>query len=133
MMAETDGFTRLTGVRDTVGVTLNAAFQIDHSSVMHRRECFEKVGGWDESAPMRAGDAGFWNRLNASGYAFYPIEVPMDCHRYNEQSVTWKIDHPEKQPNYYPPYDDQGNKRTIKNAADCGWSAIEDPIPQNQS
>lgn len=25
---------------------------------------------------------------------------------------------------YFPPYDDLGNKRTIKNAVDCGWSAI---------
>jgi spore maturation protein CgeD len=95
LMEEKDGITRLTGVRDTVGVTVNAAQRIDHSSVMHRRECFEKVGGWDESAPMRYGDAGFFTRLNAAGYAFYPIAIPMDVHRYNDQSVTWKIDHHE--------------------------------------
>jgi len=133
MMSEEDGVTCLTGVRDTVGVTLEAAYKIDHSSVMHRRECFEKVGGWDEEAPMRAGDACFWTRLNRAGYAFYPLQVPTDCHRYNSESVTYLIDHPEKAPHYYPPYDDQGNKRTVKNAVDCGWSSIEDPVSQNQS
>jgi len=95
LMEEKDGITRLTGVRDTVGVTVNAAQRIDHSSVMHRRECFEKVGGWDESAPMRYGDAGFFTRLNSAGYAFYPIAIPMDVHRYNDQSVTFLIDHTE--------------------------------------
>jgi glycosyltransferase involved in cell wall biosynthesis len=131
MMEERDGLTVLTGVRDTVGVTLNAACQIDHSSVMHRRECFEKVGGWDEAAPMRYGDAYFFKRLNAAGYAFYPLQVPTDCHRYNSESVTYKIDHPEPKaqsddphaPHFYPPYDDLGNKRTINNAVDAGWSA----------
>lgn len=32
---------------------------------------------------------------------------------------------------YYPPYDDLGNKRTITNAVDCGWSAIEDTVSQD--
>lgn len=95
LMEERDGVTVLTGVRDTVGVTLQAAMQVDHSSVMHRRECFEKVGGWDEAAPMRYGDAYFWKRLNAAGYAFYPLDAPTDCHRYNSESVTYKIDNPE--------------------------------------
>lgn len=28
-------------------------------------------------------------------------------------------------PHYFAPYDDQGNKRTINNAVDAGWSAID--------
>ena len=28
-------------------------------------------------------------------------------------------------PHYFPPFDDSGNKRTIDNAVDCGWSAID--------
>lgn len=91
LMNDADGVTRLCGVRDTVGVCTDAAQKIDHSSVMHRRECFEKVGGWDEAAPMRYGDAAFWTRLNNAGYAFYPVQVPTDCHRFNDQSVTHKI------------------------------------------
>lgn len=31
-----------------------------------------------------------------------------------------------KEPDYFPPFDDLGNKRTIMNAADAGWSAIEE-------
>ncbi len=27
-----------------------------------------------------------------------------------------------KKPGYFPPFDDLGNRRTIKNAVDCGWS-----------
>jgi glycosyltransferase involved in cell wall biosynthesis len=122
MMEERGGVTFLTGVRDTVGVTKDAPFHVDHSSVMHRRECFEKVGGWDENAPMRSGDAFFWARLHKAGYAFYPIEAPLDCHRYNDQSVSYLIDH---EVPMYPPYDDLGNKRTIKNAVDCDYSAID--------
>lgn len=104
---------------------------VDHSSVMHRRECFEKAGGWDENAPMRFGDAYFWLRLQNAGYKFHCIPEVLDVHRFNPHSVTWKIDHPEAQEtdphasHYFPPYDDLGNRRTIKNAVDAGWSAIE--------
>ena len=123
LLIEEEGITRLAGVRDTVGVCRQAAQRIDHSSVMHRRECFEKVGGWDESAPMRYGDAYFWARLNAAGYAFHPVPAPMDCHRYNPESVTYKIDHPEAA--QYPPYDDQGNKRLVKSGVDPVFSAVD--------
>lgn len=95
MLIEEGGVTRLAGVRDTVGVTMNAVQRVDHSSVMHRRECFEKAGGWDEGAPMRYGDAYFWQRLHDAGYAFHPLPAPTDCHRYNPLSVTHRIDHPE--------------------------------------
>jgi GT2 family glycosyltransferase len=63
---------------------------------MHRRECFERAGGWDEQAPMRYGDAYFWNRLIASGYQFHHIPEVLDVHRFHKRSLTWKIDHPEE-------------------------------------
>lgn len=109
-------------VRPNIGRTFSAAQQIDHSSVMHRRGCFEAVGGWDETAPMRYGDAHFWTRLNSAGYAFVPlpVDVPTDCHRYNVLSVTHKIDHP-----VYPPYDDLGNRRLVNNAVDPVYSAVD--------
>lgn len=66
---------------------------VDHSSVMHRRECFEKVGGWDENAPPRYGDAYFWMRLQAAGYKFHCIPEVLDVHRFNRESITWKEDH----------------------------------------
>ena len=68
---------------------------VDHSSVMHRRECFEKAGGWDENAPMRYGDMYFWQRLQAAGYKFHCIPEVLDAHRFNPHSVSWKLDHPE--------------------------------------
>ncbi len=86
----------LWGQTRNAGATLTEAAQkVDHSSVMHRRECFNKAGGWDEQAPMRYGDAYFWTRLNKAGYLFVPLGGPPgDCHRFNHESVTWKIDHP---------------------------------------
>ena len=121
LLTETDGVTRLSGVRDTVGATLAASQQVDHSSVMHRRECFDTVGGCDEDAPMRYGDAYFWTRLNAAGYLFHPVPAPMDAHRYNSESVTFKIDNPVPT---YPPYDDMGNRRLSNNAVDPNYSAV---------
>lgn len=55
------------------GVTRQPAGRINHNSVMHRRECFEKVGGWDEQSHGRYGDAAFFNRL-AEHWDFYPID-----------------------------------------------------------
>lgn len=70
------------------------AGSVDHSSVMHRRECFEAAGGWDENAPARYGDAYFWNRLQKAGYKFHCIPEVLDCHRFNQESLSWKLDHP---------------------------------------
>ena len=67
---------------------------VDHSSVMHRRECFEKAGGWDEAAPPRYGDMYFWQRLQAAGYKFHCIPEVLDAHRFNPHSISWKEDHP---------------------------------------
>lgn len=68
---------------------------VDHSSVMHRRECFKKAGGWDENAPPRYGDAYFWIRLQNAGYKFHCIPEVLDVHRFNRESITWKEDHPQ--------------------------------------
>jgi glycosyltransferase involved in cell wall biosynthesis len=103
------------------GSTEQPMGRVDHSSLMHRRECFEKVGGWDESAPMRYGDAFFWKRLLDAGYKFNGIQQVLDVHRFNKESVTWKEEHKED----YPPFDDMGNKRTIESGVDAGWSMIE--------
>ena len=94
LITELEGKTYLSHVRD--GDEKQPAGTVDHSSVMHRRECFEKAGGWDEAAPMRYGDAHFWKRLIAAGYQFHHIPEILDVHRFNNQSVTYKIDHPEE-------------------------------------
>jgi glycosyltransferase involved in cell wall biosynthesis len=122
------------------GSTEQPMGRVDHSSLMHKRECFEKVGGWDESAPMRYGDAFFWKRLLDAGYKFNGIQQVLDVHRFNKESVTWKEEHPMTvqespchgrcdhmggHPMPYPPIDDMGNKRTIESGVDAGWSAME--------
>ena len=99
ILQESEGSWLMGKVRKTVGVTLHGEQQIDHSSVMHTRECFEKVGGWDEQAPMRYGDAYFWEKLNKAGYLFYPIPLVMDVHRYHHLSYTYSLDHPEEKLN----------------------------------
>jgi len=78
-----------------LGNLASPAGTVDHSSVIHRRECFEKAGGWDENAPARYGDAYFWLRLQNAGYKFHCIPEVLDVHRFNEHSLTWKLDHPE--------------------------------------
>lgn len=80
------------GVR--TGDPTRPAGTVDHSSVMHRRECFEKAGGWDVDAPPRYGDAYFWIRLQRAGFQFHFIPELLDIHRFNRHSITWLEDHP---------------------------------------
>lgn len=87
-----DKVTWLQAVRE--GSEDQPAGSVDHSSVMHRRECFEQAGGWDENAPPRYGDAYFWNRLQQAGYKFHCIPEVLDAHRFNPHSISWKEDHP---------------------------------------
>jgi glycosyltransferase involved in cell wall biosynthesis len=86
---------KITHSREVQVCVDQASFRIDHSSVLHRREVFEKVGGWDENLKSwRVGDAAFWVKLNDAGYKFYLVgEYPTDVHRYNELSVSYALDH----------------------------------------
>lgn len=59
--------------------------RVNHNSIMHRRGCFEAVGGWVENAPARLGDAYFFARLNQK-YAFYPIDCVGEIMRMGEQN-----------------------------------------------
>ena len=59
--------------------------RVNHNSIMHRRECFEAVGGWVENAPARLGDAFFFARLNQK-YAFHPIDCVGEIMRMGEQN-----------------------------------------------
>lgn len=75
-------------MREAPPITWHAAMRVDHSSVMHYRECFDKAGGWDEDASTIAcGDAAFWRRLNEH-WPFYGIDEVLDVHRFNERSVN---------------------------------------------
>lgn len=79
-----------------IGSEDQPAGTVDHSSVMHRRECFDAAGGWDETCPPRYGDAYFWIRLQQAGFKFHCIPEVLDAHRFNPHSISWKEDHPEQ-------------------------------------
>lgn len=66
-------------------------FRVDHSSVMHRRECFEKCGFWD-TQDLRAADAWYWKKLAENGFLFYPIMEVLDVHCFHSGSISSKID-----------------------------------------
>jgi spore maturation protein CgeD len=63
----------------------NAPYKVNHNSIMHRRECFDAVGGWVENAPARLGDAYFFARLNQK-WPFYPIDAVGEVMRMGEQN-----------------------------------------------
>jgi glycosyltransferase involved in cell wall biosynthesis len=85
----------MNGVTVRKGNPDQPAGTVDHSSVMHRRECFTAAGGWDENAPPRYGDAYFWGRLQNAGYRFHCIPEVLDAHRFNPHSISWKEDYPD--------------------------------------
>jgi spore maturation protein CgeD len=117
--------------RDLAGITRDPAFKIDHNSVMHRRHCFDIVGGWDETKPARLGDAFFFQRL-AAEWPFYPVDCIGEVHRLGTHTGwSGKEALPKEQllpgapAGYdYPEIDDQGNCRTIQSGVDPGWSRI---------
>lgn len=77
--------------RSHQGILEDAWNKVDHNSVLHTRESFDDVGGWDD-APERwkAADAYFWRRLTNRGYKFFPVNTtdrPTDAKRLHDQSV----------------------------------------------
>lgn len=81
------------GVRPANEVLSDAYCRVDHSSVMHVKSAAERVGGWDESPEhWRIADAVFWRRLNQAGHAFHPIPEVLDVHRFNDLSVSARLD-----------------------------------------
>lgn len=87
-----DGSTVSGEVRKAEAVLDNADCVVDHSSVMHRREPFFEVGGW-ETAPEHWGhaDGVFWEKLGKAGYKFYPINELLDVHVYHPGSWTKQL------------------------------------------
>ncbi|MCX5748937.1 MAG: glycosyltransferase [Candidatus Saganbacteria bacterium] len=76
-----------TGIRETVGVTFEAGGNVDHNSIMHRKSCSDKVGGWDEGRQCwDNADEYFFKKLNKH-WPFYPIEEVLDEHRLHKNSM----------------------------------------------
>lgn len=72
-------------MRGPFGVISNPAGHVNHNSVMHRSECFEKVGGWVEDAPARLGDAYFFAKLSTI-WPFHPVDIIGEIMRMGEQN-----------------------------------------------
>jgi spore maturation protein CgeD len=59
--------------------------RVNHNSIMHRRACFDAVGGWVENAPARLGDAYFFAKLNQK-WPFHPIDCVGEVMRMGDQN-----------------------------------------------
>ncbi len=85
-----DGTQTIRGTENTLDC---ASSVVDHNSVMHTRESFEKVGGWPTNPRFwRAADAFFWERLTSAGYLFIPVKgEPTDAKRFRSDSIATRI------------------------------------------
>lgn len=82
------------GIRFFGTALIRGADKLDHNQVMNTRKAFDSVGGWDDSPWWWGGaDAGFFDRLEKSGYIFYPINYvqPLQAKVYREKSVQWNM------------------------------------------
>lgn len=66
--------------------------RVDHNAVMHRREVFFEVDGWEDNAGTWGGaDSYFWRRIADAGYKMYPVKEFVAAKRYHQDSVQWLI------------------------------------------
>lgn len=75
-------------------VLTRGADKLDHNQVMTTRFAFDAVGGWNDSSGCWSGaDAAFFDRLERSGYQFYPIDYhdPLQAKVYREKSIQWNM------------------------------------------
>lgn len=88
-----DAYDTPIGSRRTLGILHDAFHLVDMNSVMHTREAFNAVGGWDDSPHLwRDADAHFWRRLSEAGYVFVPVDgPPTDAKHYRSDSVDMKV------------------------------------------
>jgi spore maturation protein CgeD len=83
---ESDNLTYL-GIRQYPEIISEAYAIVDHSSVLHRYSCTEKVGDWP-TRNLRAADAEYWRKLNQAGYVFHVIPEVLDAHRFHSNSLS---------------------------------------------
>lgn len=82
------------GVRFFLEPLVRGADRLDHNQVMTTRKAFDAVGGWnDESWCWSGADANFYDRLEKSGYLFYPIDYhePLQAKTYRQNSIQWNM------------------------------------------
>lgn len=62
------------------------------SATMFRRECWENIGGYDETMTLGYEDWDFWLRILNDGYETFCIEEPLIYYRQKEQSMVVEAD-----------------------------------------
>ena len=80
--------------RETAGRLTSAWHRVDHNSVMHTREAFDRVGGWPTDPKYwTEADGQFWNRLTDAGYVFVPVDgtEPTDAKTYHAGCVDRRV------------------------------------------
>jgi hypothetical protein len=76
-------------IRESTPYLANAVQVVDYSSVMHRRELYDLVGGFPEGPEYwDRGDIGFWERIQAHGIGYYGIDDVLDVHRQTGHGIT---------------------------------------------
>mgnify|MGYP001581748718 CR=1 FL=1 len=89
LFEELNGNKLIKGIRDPGEDLMDAYKRVDHSSVVHRRECYDIVGPWDDSREVwLEADAQYWRKLTAQGWIFSYIPEVLDAHCFNRGSVT---------------------------------------------
>lgn len=61
--------------------------RVDHGQFCHRRSCFQRAPEWPIEPGNYAFDAGFFRRLVAAGYLFYPIEEVVNYKRKHAKNL----------------------------------------------
>lgn len=83
------------GILDGLSDDTRAFNYLDHNQVLHRRDVFFKVGGWDDSWNMWGGaDAYFWKKITDSHTYFYPVgtnDHPLGGKRFHADNVQARI------------------------------------------
>lgn len=83
------------GLLDGRSPDTQAMNYVDHNQVIHKRELFFEVGGWDDSPNVWGGaDAYFWKKLTDSGHIFFPVgsnDRPLAAKRFHQNNVQTKI------------------------------------------
>jgi spore maturation protein CgeD len=89
------GVRGIKGILDGKTEETQAFNYVDHNMVMHSRQAFINAKGWyDDPGVWGGADAYFWQRLNESGYLFYPVgdnEKPLAGKRYHETNLQARL------------------------------------------
>ena len=79
-------------IRSPGAVVEQAACQLDHNQVAHRREVIDKVGLWETDIAHRgAADAVMWNKVNQYWPVYKATDKITNVHRHHENSIQGPV------------------------------------------